>query len=212
MDEPAIIAAAQKGDVQAFNRLVFEYQSIAYNVAYRILGDRDAAADACQDAFFSAFKNIRQFRGGSFKAWLLRIATNTCYDQLRLKKRRPADSLDAMLEDPDHSLIMSDPAPQPEHHALRHELEGAIMSGLQSLPEDQRITLVLTDVEGLSYLEVADITRVSVGTVKSRLSRGRAKLRDYLLACGELLPAHYRPKDDSAHESSPDTNEPRSVL
>ena len=149
MDEQAIIAAAKKGDVQAFNRLVYEYQSLAYNVAYRILGDRDSAADACQDAFLSAFKNIRQFRGGSFKAWLLRIATNACYDQLRLKKRRPADSLDDILEDPDHSLMMSDPGPLPESHALRRELEEAVMSGLQSLPEDQRVTLILTDIQGL---------------------------------------------------------------
>lgn len=195
MDEAATIASAQKGDVRAFNSLVFEYQSIAYNIAYRILGDSDGAADACQDAFTSAWKNIRRLRGTSFKAWLLRIVTNACYDQLRRKKRRPTESLDDVLDDPDHNPAVTDPTPQPEQQAMRRELEDTIMAGIQSLPADQRITVVLTDVQGFSYQEVADLTGSSLGTVKSRLSRGRAKLRDYLVNTGELLPARYRPKD-----------------
>lgn len=195
MDEKAVIAAAKQNDVQAFNRLVSEYQSIAYNIAYRILGDGDGAADACQDAFISAFKNIRRLRGDSFKAWLLRIVTNACYDQLRRNRRRPADSLDDILDEPDHNPAITDPAPQPEQQAMRRELEETIMTGIQTLPHDQKITLVLADVQGLSYQEVADSTGTSVGTVKSRLSRGRAKLRDYLVNTGELLPAQYRPKD-----------------
>jgi RNA polymerase sigma-70 factor (ECF subfamily) len=195
MDERALIGAAQKGDVQAFNQLIREYQGLAYNVSYRILGDSEEAADACQEAFLSAFKNIRQFRGGSFKAWIMRIVTNACYDQLRHKKRRPSESLDDLLEDPDHSNLVADPAPEPETQALRHELEKTIMDGIQTLPDEQRLTLVLADVQGFSYGEVAEITRTSLGTVKSRLSRGRASLRDYLVARRELLPAQYRPKD-----------------
>ncbi|MBC7251685.1 MAG: sigma-70 family RNA polymerase sigma factor, partial [Anaerolineae bacterium] len=88
MDEKTLIAAAQQGDLEAFNRLVLTYQNITYNLAYRILGDADAAADATQDAFLSAYRAITRFRGGSFKAWLLRIVTNACYDQLRIKQRR----------------------------------------------------------------------------------------------------------------------------
>ena len=102
MDEQALIASARKGDVRAFNQLVMLYQSMVYNLAYRILSDPDAAADATQDAFLSAFKAMHKFRGGSFKAWLLRIVTNACYDQLRRKQRRPTSSLDDLPVEADH--------------------------------------------------------------------------------------------------------------
>ena len=194
MDEKALIANAQQGEVPAFNQLVLTYQSMVYNLAYRILGDADAAADASQDTFLSAFHAIKKFRGGSFKAWLLRIATNTCYDQLRYKQRRPTSSLEALLVETDHPSSFTDPAEGPEDYALRHELGQVIQAGLNTLPPDQRIALVLSDVQGFSYQEIAEVTRTSLGTVKSRLSRGRAKLRDYLLEQGELLPARYRLK------------------
>ncbi len=194
MDEKALIAAAQRGEVPAFNQLVLTYQSMVYNLAYRILGDADAAADASQDTFISAFRAIKKFRGGSFKAWLLRIATNACYDQLRYKQRRPTSSLEALLVETDHPSSFTDSAEGPEDYALRQELGQVIQAGLNTLPSDQRIALVLSDVQGFSYQEIAEITRSSLGTVKSRLSRGRAKLRDYLLEQGELLPARYRLK------------------
>lgn len=196
MDEKAVIAAAQQGDEKAFNRLVFEYQSMAYNVAYRMLGDDDMAADACQEAFLATYKNIRRLRGNSFKAWLLRIVTNACYDQLRYKKRKPVESLDDLLDESDHNMSIADPIPSPEQQALRRELEATIIAGIQALPYDQRIILVLADVQGLAYEEIADATGVSLGTVKSRLSRARSKLRDFLIEMGELLPASYRPKNN----------------
>ncbi len=123
----------------------------------------------------------------------MRIVTNACYDLLRHRKRRPADSLDDLMDDPERGDLLADPEPSPESRVLGRELEAAIMAGLQTLPEDQRVTLVLADVQGFDYQEVADIMRTSLGTVKSRLSRGRARLRDYLLGCGELLPDKYRP-------------------
>ncbi|MFB0533558.1 MAG: RNA polymerase sigma factor [Anaerolineae bacterium] len=192
MDEKALIAAAQRGEVPAFNQLVLTYQSMVYNLAYRILGDADAAADASQDTFLSAFRAIKKFRGGSFKAWLLRIATNACYDQLRYKQRRPTSSLEALLVETDHPSSFTDPTEGPEDYTLRQELGRVIQAGLNALPSDQRTALILSDVQGLSYQEIAKVTRSSLGTVKSRLSRGRAKLRDYLLEQGELLPARYR--------------------
>jgi RNA polymerase sigma-70 factor (ECF subfamily) len=192
MDEKALIADAQRGEIPAFNQLVLTYQSMVYNLAYRILGDADAAADASQDTFISAFRAIKKFRGGSFKAWLLRIATNACYDQLRYKQRRPTSPLEALLVDTDQPSSFTDPAEGPEEYTLRQELGQVIQAGLNILPSDQRIALVLSDVQGLSYQEIAEITRSSLGTVKSRLSRGRAKLRDHLLEQGELLPARYR--------------------
>jgi RNA polymerase sigma-70 factor (ECF subfamily) len=194
MDEKAFILAAQKGDVSAFNQLVRQYQTLVYRTAFRVLGEAASAEDATQDAFVSAFKHIRGYRGGSFKAWLLRIVTNACYDQLRVKQRRPTASLDALLIDPD------DPAPgvdraapeSPQEFAERQELGDAIQRGLAMLPTDQRVALVLTDIEGFSYDEVAEATGTNLGTVKSRLSRARAALRDFLIAQEELLPTRYR--------------------
>ncbi|MDE3090354.1 MAG: sigma-70 family RNA polymerase sigma factor [Chloroflexota bacterium] len=196
MDEPAFIAAAQKGDVAAFNQLVRAYQTLVYRTAYRVLGESAAAEDATQDAFVSAFKHLRSFRGGSFKAWLLRIVTNACYDQLRVKQRRPTASLDAMLIDPDKPAPGADrAAPEsPQEFAERQELGDAIQRGLTTLPPDQRVTLVLVDIEGMRYEEVAEATGANVGTVKSRLSRGRAALRDFLVKQEELLPSKYRLK------------------
>jgi RNA polymerase sigma-70 factor (ECF subfamily) len=192
MDERALIASAQKGDARAFNQLVLLYQSMVYNLAYRILGDPDAAADATQDAFLSAFKAMRKFRGGSFKAWLLRIVTNACYDQLRSKQRKPTDSLDDLPVEHDHVRYLRDPAEQPDEFVERQELSEVIQRGIRSLPADQRIVVVLSDVQGLSYQEIAQVMGLSLGTVKSRLSRGRTKLRDFLLRERELLPTQYR--------------------
>jgi RNA polymerase sigma-70 factor (ECF subfamily) len=197
VDEKALIAAAKRGDTRSFNQLVSQYQDMVYNVAFRILGDGEAAADASQDTFLSAYKAVANFKGGSFKAWLLRIATNSCYDQLRVHQRRPTSSLEAIYTDTDPSSHFVNGRETPEEHALRQELGQVIQQGIQTLPPDQRTTLVLSDVQGLSYAEIAEVTGTSIGTVKSRLSRGRARLRDCLLEQKELLPARYRLKDEA---------------
>ena len=197
MDEKALIDAARQGDVSSFNQLVLSYQSMVYNFAYRILGDRHAAADATQDAFISAFKAIGKFRGGSFKAWLLRIVTNACYDQLRRKQRQPTASLDALLVlNPSPVQSLTDFEESPEEYTVRQELSRVIQIGIGSLPPEQRVTLVLADVQGFSYQEIAGVTGVTLGTVKSRLSRARNKLRDFLLGQRELLPSRYRLKNE----------------
>ena len=195
MDEAALIKQAQNGDVQAYNRLVLHYQQIVYNVTYRIMGEPQSAEDATQDAFISAYKSLNKFRGGNFKAWLLRIATNGCYDELRRHKRRPQSSIDELTEDNESFAFMRDPQDSPEAHQQKVDLVLAIEECLQGLPDDQRITAVLGDVEGYDYSEVAQMTSVSLGTVKSRLSRARRKLRDCLQGVGELLPAQYRFED-----------------
>ncbi|GIV84136.1 MAG: RNA polymerase subunit sigma-24 [Candidatus Roseilinea sp.] len=195
MDEAGLIRAAQRGDVAAFNQLVLAYQSQVYNVAYRILGEPAAAADAAQEAFLSAFTHINDYRGGSFKAWLLRIVTNACYDALRYAQRRPTASLDAR-DDADEGRSLAEVLPaddeDPLHAAERSDLRRFIGRAALQLPPDQRITFVLSDVQGLSYEEIAEVMQVSLGTVKSRLSRARAKLRDALLAHAELLPDEFR--------------------
>jgi RNA polymerase sigma-70 factor, ECF subfamily len=197
MDEQALISAARKGDRRAFNQLVLHYQGLAYNVAYRILGDPEAAADATQDAFFSAYRAMPKFRGGAFKSWLLRIVTNACYDQLRVKQRRPTSSLDDLPIEADHTYYLKDSAEQPDEFVERKELNRFIEAAIATLPLEQRTVLVLSDVQGMSYEEVADVLNISLGTVKSRLSRGRAKLRDYMWQKGELLPARYRLRGDA---------------
>jgi RNA polymerase sigma-70 factor (ECF subfamily) len=200
-DEPDLIARSQDGDVQAFNLLVERYQNRLYGLSYRMLNDADAAADATQDSFLSAFRNIRRYRGGSFVAWLLRIATNTCYDQLRARKRRPQTSLDAFDPELDDTpRQFTDPGEAPDERTIRDELAREIERQLQTLPDDQRLAVVLSDIQGYSYDEISTVTGWPLGTVKSRLSRGRMHLRDALRA-GELLPTHYRlPSSDTSIE------------
>lgn len=184
------IAAAQQGDVSAFNQLVEQHQSAAYSVAYRTLRNADDAADATQEAFLSAFRSIRSFRGGSFRAWLLRIVVNACYDVHRYARRRPATSMEAMLEErddasshPTQTRGWADPAaPDPEAAALSRETREAIEAAIALLPEDQRVAVALVDIQGLSYEEAAQAMASPVGTVRSRLARARARLRDELRA------------------------------
>ena len=200
MDENALIQSASKGDLNAFNTLVLAYQHQVYNLAYRIMGEQTAAEDAAQDTFISAYKNLKSFRGGSFKSWLLRIVTNACYDDLRRRKRRPATSLDEMLGDQEGDMEFDVPSADdgPEAVMQRREMIDLIQTGITTLPDDQRITLVLSDVQSMSYEEIAEMTHTNVGTVKSRLSRGRARLREYLQAHGELLPDLYRLETNGA--------------
>ena len=193
MDESDLIVAARGGDRKAFNDLVLHYQALAYNVAYRIVGDPDAAADATQDAFISAYQGLAGFRGGSFKAWLLRIVTNACYDQLRARKRHPTASLDALpFTDAFENTLHGQRDDQPEEYVERDALSQLIQHGLKALPPDQRAVIVLADIQEVRYNEIAEILHISLGTVKSRLNRGRRKLRDFLQAHVELLPARYR--------------------
>ena len=193
MDEASLIKQAQDGDVSAYNTLVLHYQDRVYNLAYRIISEPDAAADATQEAFISAYKALRRFRGGNFKAWLMRIVTNACYDELRRRKRRPQSSLDELTELNESSpLLVSQNTLGPEDHQQNVELVQAIQRCLEELTDEQRTAAVLCDVEGYDYSEIADIMSTSLGTVKSRLSRARAKLRDCLQATAELLPAEYR--------------------
>lgn len=190
--EASIIADAQRGDLRAFEQLVTTYQAMAYSVAYHILGNSEAAMDATQEAFLRAFQGLSRYRGGSFKGWILRIATNCSYDQLRYQQRRPSSPIDDLVEDEEHSSILLADDEEPEEYAERQELGQAIQRGLAELPHDQRTVLVMSDIHGLSYTEIADAMKVSVGTVKSRLSRARSKLRDYMVEHEELLPGRFR--------------------
>ena len=195
MDEPALIHDAQRGSLDAFNTLVLHYQDMVFNTALRILGDEDQAADASQEAFISAFRSITSFRGGSFKAWLMRTVTNACYDELRRKKRRPTTPLEPELDDGDEMdspRWLADPNFTPEQAAEADEVEHAIQHCLEALPVEFRAVVVLADIQGMDYTEVAASVRVPLGTIKSRLARARLRLRECLRGFAELLPASYR--------------------
>ena len=192
MDEPKLIANAQNGDLPAFNQLVLKYQTLAYNVAYRLLGDSELAADATQDAFIKAYKGLSSFKGGAFKPWLLRIVTNTCYDYLRAAKRKPTNSLDDELAKGGHNPRFRDRSEGPGRYVERKELNQIIQWSINQLNENHRAVIVLIDVQGLSYEEAAAVLGVSLGTIKSRLSRARTRLRDILQEHQELLPPQYR--------------------
>lgn len=191
-EEQRLVARSREGDLGAFNALVESYQGRVYNLCLRILGSPEAAEDAAQEAFLSAYRAIGRFRGDVFRAWLLRIAVNACTDELRRRRRRPQMSLDASPAAVDGPLEPPDTSASPEEWALRAEMNRHLQAGLLRLPIDQRAAVVLCDVQGLSYEEIAASLAVSIGTVKSRISRGRARLREFLLAQEELLPGRFR--------------------
>jgi RNA polymerase sigma factor (sigma-70 family) len=192
-DEQSLIGAAQRGNRSAFNLLVLRYQDGLYTLAYRIMGESQSAADATQEAFITAYRRLDTYRGGSFRAWLIRITTNACYDELRRRKRRPVVAMEDLASpDSDDDPPIADPSNTPEQAMQQRELNRAIQDCINGLGEDQRMVLILSDVEGLSYQDIADNTRSQVGTVKSRLSRARASVRNCLQAVEELLPGAYR--------------------
>jgi RNA polymerase sigma-70 factor (ECF subfamily) len=192
MDDLALIQAARHGDVDAFNDLIVMYQSRAYNVAYRILGETMAAADATQEAFIAAYQKLDQFRGGSFRAWLMRIVTNACYDERRRRMRHPEQSLEAIAASGEAQPKLVATTDNPEGIAQQQALNQIIQDCLQALSDDQRIVAILADIQDYDYAEIAEIVRLPLGTIKSRLSRARQALRACLQTAGELLPLDYR--------------------
>lgn len=180
-EDQRLVVAAQNGDLDAFNQLVTRHERAVYNVCYRMLRDGSLAEDATQDAFIRAWNSIDSFRGGIVRPWILRIATNRTYDILRAQARRPAQSLDAQpFESEAEWTSQSDAVEHPEAFATRGELSTFLQEALAELPEDQRLAIVLSDVQGYAYDEIAEIMDVAVGTVKSRISRGRSRLRTVL--------------------------------
>ncbi len=200
MDEVALIQAARQGDLDAFNRLVLAYQDMLYSQAFRMIGEYAAAEDATQDAFISAFRHLDSYRGGSFKAWLLRIVTNTCYDELRRRKRRPTTHLEPMDEDNEEIESphwIADPGESPEEAAERAELSQTLQHCLEGLPVEFRAVVILVDIQGMDYAEAAQAIGKPLGTVKSRLARARLRLRDCLRGFWELLPPSFRLVEES---------------
>jgi RNA polymerase sigma-70 factor (ECF subfamily) len=175
---------ALAGDLDAFNALVELHQRSVFNLCLRMIGNPGGAEDATQDAFLHAFRSLRSFRGQSFRGWIMRIAANACTDELRRRSRRPALSLDAPAPGGEEHPDVADDTPGPEVHALRAEQRAAVQAALLKLPSDQRLAVILCDIQGYAYEEIAEAMNVNIGTVKSRIARGREKLRGLLTRDG----------------------------
>jgi len=188
----------QLGQASCFNCVIETHQTQAYNLARRMLNDWALAEDAVQDSFVSAYRAFNRFRGENLKAWVLRIVSNTCRDMLRARKSRPSISLDPLpttdSDEPQGPSAVDLPSTEasPEDRAEQSELKSAIEGCLDDLQEDRRLAVLLVDVHGLSYEEASESMGCSLGTVKSRVSRGRGGLRDCLQQTGELLPSRFR--------------------
>jgi RNA polymerase sigma-70 factor, ECF subfamily len=178
--EEMLISTASKGDLDAFNELVLTYQNVAYYHAYALLRDPALAEDATQDSFIRAFQNMPGFRGGSFRAWILKIVTNAAYDMLRRSKRRPTQSL---CPEDEYGEEVESPAWLADTTSVQDTVEQSEFSRdlyrlIDELPAVYRTVLTLVDLHELDYAEVADALKIPIGTVKSRLARARYRISE----------------------------------
>ena len=180
-----LVERARGGELDAFNDLVVCYQDQLFGLVVRMVPDRDQASDCVQEAFFSAYRNLAGFRGGSVKSWLYRIAINAAMDIQRARKRRPVQPYPELDDESWQPPAGKDA--DPVTTALTTERHRAINEALSTITDDQRAAIVLFDVEGFDYAEIAEMTGVSLGTVKSRIHRGRLALRDRLAGRMELF-------------------------
>ena len=191
-DEQTLINKCKQGDEAAFQELVERYQVLVYNLVCRLTGEAAVAQDILQETLTTAYKKIPRFKPGNFRAWLLRIAVNGSKDYLRSAAHRRQVSLEYLVDGVNHQL--QDTGESPEEYSLRQEMSRVIQKALLQLPEEQRSALVLVDMQGLDYQEAANVLKVPAGTLKSRLSRARAAMRQNLAPHMELFPQQFRLK------------------
>ena len=189
MTESELVQAARSGDQRAFGKLVEQHYTMVYNLALRMVGNPEDAADLTQEAFLSAWRSLASFQSQSaFSTWLYRLTSNACIDFLRREKRRGALSLTTEDEEEGRELEVADQRFSPERELEKKEAQRAVREGLLSLSPEHRQVLLLRETQGLSYAEIAQCLSLEEGTVKSRISRGRKKLRAFLLARGNFSP------------------------
>ena len=197
VDESRLILEASKGDLDAFNQLVLKYQDLVFSRAYGLLGDCHSAEDAAQESFLRAFQNINRFLGGSFRAWLLKIVTNLCYDEMRWFKRHPTTSLipeENEREEMESPTLVADPNCTVQSIVERNELSEIINYFLGELPEIYRNPITLIDIHDFNYSEAAEVLAIPLGTLKSRLARARFQMKEKLQRTFEY-PGSIRPSD-----------------
>ncbi|MDQ3856615.1 MAG: sigma-70 family RNA polymerase sigma factor [Chloroflexota bacterium] len=185
-DDEALVRAAQQGSLASFNQLVERYQTALYNFVLRHVFDPQLAEDVTQEAFLSAWRAVSSYKGGSFRAWLFRIAINEARDLHRRAHRRPSTSLDTMVAEGTLGSHEATGERGPEEQVVSSATMQSIEAALQKLPGDQRMVILLSDVQQMPYEEVAEALGLPLGTVKSRLFRGRVALRRLLVESGEL--------------------------
>ncbi len=186
--EAEIIRRVQSGDTEAYEALVTEYQKNVYNLALRMTGNPEDAADMSQEAFIKAYSSLALFRGDSkFSVWLYRIVSNVCLDHLRRQSRRQTLSLSVEDDEGDEAQIdIPDLSQSPEELLERQLTREAVRRGLDSLPPAQRQILLLREIQGLSYEEISAALDIDEGTVKSRIFRARKKLCAFLVSDGNI--------------------------
>ena len=188
-EEQALVQQARQGDEGAFAALVEQNQGRIYHLALRMTGNPDDAAELCQEAFLNAWKGLGKFQGeSSFSTWLYRLTSNACVDLLR-REGRHRGAAGPSLNDEESDLHLPDDAPGPQEQAERRELREQIETALQALTPEHRQVLVLREMHQLSYDEIAQVLKLDVGTVKSRINRGRKRLRKILLESGNFSAA-----------------------
>lgn len=188
LDDMELVKSSIAGNVLAFEELVKRYEKKVFTVAFRMTGNREDAADMTQEAFIKAYKALTQFRGeAAFQTWLYRIIANVCRDELRKKTRNSIISLEkeVVLDNGNMKREVADSSPGPDIFLENKETGETIQKAVDSLTIDYRITLVMREIQGFSYEEIADVLQCSIGTVKSRLSRARAAVKNIFLASGE---------------------------
>jgi RNA polymerase sigma-70 factor (ECF subfamily) len=184
-DEKDLVRRASQGDEAAFEQLLRAHESRMYAVSLRMCGNREDALDCLQEAMLRIYRAIPNFKGqSSFATWSYRITMNTCLDELRRRKLRTSTSLDVLLET---GWAPKDEGATPEQHSIASEQRRMLERAIADLPEDMRAAIVLRDVQGFSYDEIAKMLEANVGTIKSRISRGREKLREVLVRQPELF-------------------------
>jgi RNA polymerase sigma-70 factor (ECF subfamily) len=187
--EEALIRRIQSGDDAAFDRLVELCSGRVYSLAFRMMGNADDAQDVAQEVFVRVYQAIPRFRcDATFSTWLYRIVVNACHDEAARRKRRPQTMSDAAPDDESPDMLDTLVADgEPEDLYLRHERQQALQQALLELPENFRAVVILHDVQGLSYDEMAEVLHTGLGTIKSRLNRARNMLREKIYAHTELF-------------------------
>lgn len=187
VSEKKIIEKVLGGDANAFEELVLKYEKTVYNLALRMVGDRDDAFDMTQEAFIKAYGSLSSFRGDSkFSVWIYRITTNVCLDFLRSKSRKQQVSLTVSDDDEDAQLDIPDPKADPEQQLMQKMSMQSVEEGLKTLPDKQRQILVMRELGGMSYAEIGAALSLEEGTVKSRIFRARKRLCIFLLDSGNI--------------------------
>lgn len=185
MTEPELIRQSQQGNLAAFEQLILIYEKRIYAIAYKYMGNHEDASDMAQEALIKAYQSVQNFRGESaFGTWLGKITANCCLDELRKRKKMQTTSLEETLELEDGSINKELEAPEktPEDHVVQQEVSAYMQTLIHGLKEEYRIVIILRELEGYSYEEIAEILQCSLGTVKSRISRARVYLKERIVA------------------------------